>query len=184
MRAALGDRFEVIEEGLNGRATLWDSPLAPHRNGRDYLAPCLLSHVPVDLVIIMLGTNDLKAIYGVGAPEIASAAGVLVGLALQSLSGPAGATPGVLLVAPVPLGPATERSEIWGFGAAVENSRRLASMYRVVAEEKGVAYLDAGSVASVSPLDGVHLDAPAHAAVGRAMAEAVRAALDVGTELA
>lgn len=180
MRADLGDGYEVIEEGLGGRTTVWDSPLAPYRNGRDYLLPCLQSHAPVDLVIIMLGTNDLKAIHGVGAPEIASGAGVLVDLAYQSLSGPGDVPPRVLLVAPVPISEATEESEVWGLASAAETSRRLAPMYRVIADRKGAAFLDAGSVAEVSPLDGVHLDADAHAAIGRAMADAVRSALGSG----
>lgn len=178
MRAALGDGFEVIEEGLNGRATLWDSPLAPSRNGRDYLVPCLLSHAPVDLVTIMLGTNDVKSMYGVGAPEIASAMGQLADVARRTLTGPGGVPPRVLLVAPVPVGPATERGEVWGFGASAEKSRQLAAMYAIVAEKFGAAFFDAGSVATVSPVDGVHLDPSAHAALGAAMAAAVRTALD------
>ncbi len=61
MGRALGPDYEVIEEGLNGRTTCWDSPLDPGRNGLTYLLPCLLSHAPVDLVTIMLGTNDTQA---------------------------------------------------------------------------------------------------------------------------
>jgi lysophospholipase L1-like esterase len=173
----LGTDYRVIEEGLSGRTTVWQSPLAPYHDGSAYLMPCLLSHAPIDLVTIMLGTNDLKRAYRVGAPEIATAAGVLVGQARRSLTGVDGAPPRVLLMAPVPLGPATERMEIWGFGEAVDESRRLAPMYRVVAEESGVAFFDAGSVASVSTDDGVHLDAAAHAALGGALATAVRGAL-------
>lgn len=178
MRIALGTGFEVIEEGLNGRATLWDTPLAPGRNGRDYLVPCLHSHEPVDLVTIMLGTNDLKTTYGLDAPAIAMAMGVLAQAARMTLTGPGGTPPRVLLVSPVPLGPPTERSDVWGIGASTEKSHQLASMYAVAADTYGAAFFDAGSVASVSPLDGVHLDAAAHAALGAAMAEAVRAALD------
>jgi lysophospholipase L1-like esterase len=177
LRAALGAGYEVIEEGLGGRTTVWDSPLAPHRNGSSYLTPCLLSHAPIDLVVIMLGTNDLKGTYRLDAPQIASAAGVLVDQAYASRSGPRDAPPRVLLVAPVPVGEPTKGSEIWGFGAAAETSRQLAAMYRHVAAERGAAFLDAGAVATVSPRDGVHLDAAAHASLGAAMAEAVKAAL-------
>jgi lysophospholipase L1-like esterase len=177
MRAALGDGDEVIEEGLGGRCTVWDSPLAPGRNGLAYLGPCLASHEPVDLVIIMLGTNDTKRDYGVTAPEIAGGASVLVHTARASLAGPDETPPRVLLVAPVPLGEVTQHAELWGFGAAREESLRLAGLYRLVAEDHGVGFFDAGSVATVSPLDGVHLDAAAHAALGTALAEAVRAEL-------
>jgi lysophospholipase L1-like esterase len=173
VRALLGDGYEVIEEALGGRATVFDSPLSPGRNGRDYLLPCLWSHEPVDLVIIMLGTNDLKRFYRLTADEIASGAGVLVDMARQSLAGPDDTPPAVLLIAPVPLGPATDRSELWGFGQAREESRRLAARYRIVAEERGVRFLDAGSVAEVSPLDGVHLDSGAHRRLGEAVAAVV-----------
>ncbi len=177
MRAALGDEYEVIEEALGGRTTVWDSPLAPGRNGRDYLLPCLWSHEPVDLVIIMLGTNDLKRIHGVTANEIASGAGVLIDLARQSLAGPSGTPPTVILVAPVPLSEATDRSEVWGFGAARDESRLLADRFAVVARSKGVPFFDAGSVAGVSPLDGVHLDEDAHRALGDALTPLVRETL-------
>jgi lysophospholipase L1-like esterase len=177
MGAALGPGFLVIEEALGGRTTVWDSPLAPGRNGRDYLLPCLWSHAPVDLLIIMLGTNDLKRIHGLSANEIASGAGVLVDLAQQSLAGPGHSPPGVLLVAPMPLAATTDRSELWGFGAAREASERLGPLYGLVARMKGVRFLDAGKVVRTSPLDGVHLDEDAHARLGSALAGAVREAL-------
>jgi lysophospholipase L1-like esterase len=177
MRAALGAGYDVIEEGLNGRTMMWDSPLAPGRNGQAYLVPCLLSHAPVDLVTIMLGTNDLKRIYGLTAAEIASAAMTLVGSALSTLSGPEGAPPRVVLMAPAPLGEVTAHSELWGLGEAIEQSRQLARMYRLVAEDLGVGFFDAGSVAQTSPSDGVHLDRESHARLGAAMADVVRAEL-------
>jgi lysophospholipase L1-like esterase len=177
MRAALGEGYEIIEEGLGGRCTVWDTPLSPGRNGLTYLAPCLASHEPVDLVVIMLGTNDTKRIYGVAAPEIASGAGVLIDVARGSLCGPGGTPPRVVLVSPVPLGEPTLYTELWGFGASRTESVRLTELYRLVAEDHGIGFFDAGSVATVSPLDGVHLDAAAHAALGAAMADAVRAEL-------
>jgi lysophospholipase L1-like esterase len=179
MRAALGEGYEVIEEGLNGRCTVWDTAIEPGRNGSQYLAPCLLSHRPVDLVIIMLGTNDLKGIYGQTASEIACGAGALIDLARGTLAGPEGAPPRVLLVSPVPV-VLTPHSEMWGFGRGIEEGKRLAGMYGLMAAGKGVGFFDAGSIAQVSPLDGVHLDAGGHAALGAAMAKAVRVELSHG----
>lgn len=180
MRAALGADFEVIEEGLGGRTTVWESPIAPGRNGLPYLTPCLLSHAPVDLIIIMLGTNDLKRAYGLSAAEISGGASVAVDVARSTLSGPEGAPPRVLLVSPVPLSEATDEGEQWGFGDSRAESERLAGMYQLVARRRDVGFFDAGSVARVSPDDGVHLDAGAHASLGAAMADAVRAELDRG----
>jgi lysophospholipase L1-like esterase len=180
MRTALGEGYEVIEEALGGRCTVFDTPISPGRNGLAYLGPCLESHEPVDLVIIMLGTNDTKRVYGVTAAEIAVGAGLLVRVARGSLSGPGGTPPCVILVSPVPLGETTLHSEMWGFGASRSESQRLAAFYRIVAADHDVGYFDAGSVAEVSPLDGVHLDEAAHAALGAAMADAVRAELARG----
>jgi lysophospholipase L1-like esterase len=177
MAAALGDGYEVIEEGLNGRCTIWDSPIEPGRNGLTYLEPCLLSHRPVDLVTIMLGTNDLKTAYDLRAADIAVGAGRLVDAARRTLSGPEGTPPKVLLVAPVPIGEITRKSEVWGFGESYEKSRQLAPLYEVMAETHGVGFFDAGSVAQTNPDDGIHLDAAACAALGAAMADAVRAEL-------
>ena len=57
LSATLGSQFRIIEEGLNGRTTVFDDPLLEHRSGKEYLAPCLESHSPLDLVILMLGTQ-------------------------------------------------------------------------------------------------------------------------------
>jgi len=127
----------------------------------------------VAVLVIMLGTNDLKSIYRLGAAEIAAGAGSLVDLARESTSGPDGGRPEVLLVAPPPLGALSIASELWGFGAARETSARLAPLYREVAAQLGAAFLDAGALVATDPVDGVHLDAAAHAALGRAVAAAV-----------
>ena len=60
LQAALGGAYRVIEEGLNGRTTVFDDSIEEGRNGETYLRPCLQTHAPIDLVILMLGTNDLK----------------------------------------------------------------------------------------------------------------------------
>ena len=174
LAAEVGAGFEVIEEGLNGRTTIWDDPYLDGRNGRTYLLPCLRSHAPVDVLVLMLGTNDLKSIFGRSAAEIAAGAGALVELALLSGTGPEGGRPRVVLVAPPVLGGRTATSELWGFGEARARSQQFAALYRTVAELKGVAFLDAGPVAEVDPADGVHITVAGHAALGRAVAEAVR----------
>ena len=169
----LAGRAHVIEEGLGGRTTIWDDPFTAGRNGRTYLLPCLASHAPVAVVVIMLGTNDLKAIHRLGAAEIAAGAGSLVDLARETTAGPDGGRPDVLLVAPPPLGILTITSELWGFAAGKETSARLAPFYREVAAQSGAAFLDAGALVATDPSDGVHLDAGAHGVLGRAVAAAV-----------
>jgi len=177
LAAELGGAADVIEEGLNGRTTIWDDPYLDGRNGRAYLLPCLRSHAPVDVLVLMLGTNDLKSIFGRSAAEIAAGAGALVELALLSGTGAEGSRPLVLLVAPPLLGGRTATSELWGFGEARARSQQFAGLYRTAAEGRGVALLDAGPVAEVDPTDGVHLTVAGHAALGHAVADAVQALL-------
>jgi lysophospholipase L1-like esterase len=174
LAADVADLAVVIEEGLNGRTTLWDDPFMDGRNGQHYLLPCLRSHEPVDLVVLMLGTNDLKTIFGRYAHEIALGAGTLAEMALGSGAGPGGTAPAVLLVAPPRLGELTDRSELWGFGDARPKSEALSRLYRNAAELKGVAFLDAAAIVEADPADGVHLGEDAHAALGHAVALEVR----------
>jgi lysophospholipase L1-like esterase len=164
----------VVEEGLNGRTTIWDDPYAEGRNGRTYLLPCLRSHQPIDVLVLMLGTNDLKSIFGRQGHDIAAGAGSLADIALASGTGPAGRAPAVLLVAPPRLGEITVRSELWGFGAARHVAAELPRLYRTAAEHKGVGFLDAAALVGGDPADGVHLSASGHGVLGRAIAEAVR----------
>jgi lysophospholipase L1-like esterase len=168
---------DVIEEGLNGRTTVWDDPFLDGRNGRPYLLPCLRSHAPVDVLVLMLGTNDLKSIFGRQANEIAAGVGALVDLARASGTGPDGGPPRVLVVAPPRLGSATVKSELWGFGAAMAVGEQLPRLYRVVAEMKGAAFLDASVLMGGDPADGVHLNPSDHGMLGRAVAEVVRGLL-------
>jgi lysophospholipase L1-like esterase len=168
----LGDGYHVIEEGLNGRTTVWDDPIEGYKNGHDYLIPCLETHRPIDLVVLMLGTNDLKVRFSVSAYDIANSVGVLVDVIHKSAAGPDGGAPQVLLMAPPPVARLTEFAEM--FEGAVEKSRKLGEHYRRVAGERGCAFLDAGSVIVSSDLDGIHFDPPEHAKLGRAVAERVK----------
>ena len=169
----LAGRAHVVVEGLAGRTAIWDDPFSPGRNGLPYFLPCLRSHSPVAIVVIMLGTNDLKAYFGLGAPEIAQGIGRLVEVTAGSGAGPDGGAPKVVIVAPVPLGDATTAAELWGFGAAHEKSRQLARHYQELARQTDSAFLDAGQFASTDPADGVHLDEGSHRRLGEALATLV-----------
>ena len=95
--------FRVIEEGLNGRTTVWDDPIEGHKNGQTYLVPCLASHKPIDLVVLILGTNDLKMRFSVPADDIARGVGLLCDIILKSDTGRGEKPPQLLLLAPPPL---------------------------------------------------------------------------------
>ena len=108
----LGGGFRVIEEALNGRTTVREDPVEENKNGMDYLRPCLESHAPLDLVIVALGINDLKARFFASASDAADGAGVLVSIAQRSGAGLEGGQPAVLLVAPPRVGVLTELAQI------------------------------------------------------------------------
>jgi len=175
LRQELGEDYLVIEEGLNGRTTVWDDPIEGHKNGREYLIPCLETHRPLDLVVLFLGVNDLKKRFSVSAFDIANSVGVLVDVIRMSAAGPAGAAPKVLLLAPPPVGKLTEFADM--FEGAEEKSRRLAEQYRRVAAERGCDLLDTSEVIVASDLDGIHFEADEHRKLGQAVAARVRAML-------
>ncbi len=176
LRRALGDGYWVIEEGLGGRTTVRDDPIeGTHKNGRTYLRACLESHRPIDLMTIMLGTNDLKTRFAASASDIAQGAASLAEEALRSGCGPEGGAPVVVLISPPPLGRLTDMAEM--FEGAGEKSKGLAGHYRRFAEQDGLAFLDASEVVVSSDLDGIHLEADEHRKLGEAVADRVRSAL-------
>jgi lysophospholipase L1-like esterase len=168
----LGSEFRVIEEGLNARTTVREDPVEEYKNGKDYLRPCLESHRPLDVVIIALGVNDLKARFFASASDAADGAGILVTIAQRSGAGPDGSPPVVLLMAPPPVGRLTELAEM--FAGAEEKSRGFARQYRRVAEKYGCELLDAGEQVRASDLDGIHLEAGEHRKLGEAVAARVK----------
>ena len=175
LRNALGEGYLVIEEGLGGRTTVWDDPVEGiHKNGRTYLLPCLESHQPIDLVVILLGTNDLKRRFGVGAFDIAQGAGVLVQVVQKSETGPNGEAPKVLLLAPPPTEELGGTDFVEMFKGAEEKSKNFSREFRRVAGELGCEFLDATEAIVSSKLDAIHLDAEEHRKLGLAVATRVR----------
>jgi lysophospholipase L1-like esterase len=170
LQAKLGPGCRVIEEGLCARMSAWDDPLTEDRNGKRQLPVLLESHRPLDGVIIMLGTNDLKRYMGLGPHDCAMAQSALIDIIEAAHCGPGGSRPVILLIAP-PL--VVETLTPFGntFDGAIEKSLGMAKAYREVADQRGCLFLNAGEIAKTSVQDGIHLEAEAHARIGAAMAE-------------
>lgn len=171
---ALGPAWHLAEAGLPGRTAQYDDPvMGAHMNGRVGLRIALESHGPLDVMTLMLGTNDVKTRFA-STPEmvVAGLAGLLdVALSLEMQARHSGFK--VLLICPPPVvetGPI--KVEFWG-GAA--RSQALAPLMDDLARSRGVGFLDAGQVIEVSPVDGVHFDEAAHAKLGAAVAGAIAA---------
>jgi len=180
---ALGDGWQVVEAGLGGRTSVFEDPLGD-KLGLRHLGPVLDSAAPVDVVALVLGTNDLKTRFHASAYEIAEGAGVLVDRVRGSLAGPSRRAPEVLLIAPPPVvavdgwarrDPGAYGGFEQGWAGARERSLHFAAQYARVARVRGVAYLDAGAVVTSSDVDGIHWSPAGHAALGRAVAAAVAA---------
>ena len=167
MAAHLPD-WTVIAEGLPGRTTVHDDPLeGAHKNGLTVLPAILESHTPLDLVIVKLGTNDLKARFNLPAQDVAFGAGKLVEV-IHCLC-PAAQ---VLLIAPPPITESGCLAEMFGGGAA--KSARFASLMATEATRKGAHFFDAGAHIAVDPLDGIHYATATHHTLGRAVAAHIR----------
>jgi lysophospholipase L1-like esterase len=174
LRKTLGDDWLVIEEGLPGRTTVNDDPVEGlERNGRTYLLPCLLTHRPIDVFVIMLGTVDLKARFNKTPWEIAAGVGALVTIVKSAAVGPNGGAPEIIVICPPPtLSDLKEFSDL--FEGGHQKSLQLAGHYRTMAAQLGVHFLDAGKLVKSSVADGFHLDPPEHASLGRAVAVEIR----------
>jgi lysophospholipase L1-like esterase len=172
----LGSGFRVIEEGQNGRTTVHEDPLNVCRNAKEYLPACLESHKPIDIVVLMLGTNDLKSLYNLPPGEIANGAGILARMILTSTAGPDNQPPKLLLVCPPQIG---NLSHLPDLNAKIPNgiarSTQFPRYYEALAATLGCAYLNSQAIVETSTTDGIHLEASEHAKLGPAIAAKIRA---------
>lgn len=177
MSARLGDGYQIIEEGLSARTTSVDDPNDLRLNGSAYLPSALASHLPLDLVILLLGTNDTKSYFHRTPYEIANGMSKLVGQVLTSAGGvgtpyPA---PKVLVVAPPPLAPMPDPWFEGMFAGGYEKSKELAKHYAALAAFAKVDFLDAGQFVRTDGVDGIHFSAETNIKLGNAIAEKVEA---------
>ena len=164
--ALSGDGFQVVEEGLCGRTTVFDDVSRPGRSGADLLPVLLEAHAPLDLVILMLGTNDCKTVYGASAEVIGRGVRKLIRQIRTHAENSR-----ILLISPIHLG-----ERVWESGydpefspASVEVSKKLEAVYRRIAEEEQVEFLAASRYATPSETDQEHLNEEGH----RILAEAI-----------
>jgi len=171
----LGADYRIIEEGQNGRTTVHHDPFNIARRGIDYLPACLESHKPIDILVMMLGSNDLKAVFNVPPSEVASGAGVLARMIVTSQAGPNNLAPRLLLICPPPVGDLTHLPLL---ADKIQNgtarSLQLPQHFEALAKAFGCAYLNSQAIVKPSRHDGIHLDAPEHAKLGLAIAQQIR----------
>ena len=168
MGAELGEGWEVIVEGLPGRTSVFDDPVeGAYRNGLRSMRAILESHRPLEVVIILLGTNDTKLRMGLRPQNIALSIARLASeaLALDHIDQ-------VLVLCPPPVKERGDLAEM--FKGAEERFQTLNVEMERFATHAGASFMDAGAVIEVDEIDGVHWSLESHGVLGRDVAEKVR----------
>ena len=170
LQKALGDAYLVLEEGLSGRTTVFDDPLHECMSGLDVIYSTLMSHEPVDLLIIMLGTNDTQerfraspACIGIGLERLAMKA--------ETVDAWRGGRPNILVISPPHIG---EGNNDPAMGSSChEASMGVAAYYAEKCALHGWAFLDAEGIAEFNTVDFMHLSRKGHAQLAAKLAELV-----------
>lgn len=160
IRKILGDDYNIIEEGCPGRTTIFKDPTRYHLKATDYLFPCLYSHLPLDLIIIMLGTNDCKTAFHNSSEDIKEGLKKVITLAKEYTDNQVP----ILIMPPACLGEDVHLDtfdEEFDYESLVV-SKELATQYEQLAQEENIHYLNATQNIKVSPVDQVHLSEEGH----------------------
>jgi lysophospholipase L1-like esterase len=161
LQEKLGNNYEIIEEGLNSRTTDLDDPKHIGKNGLAYFRPCLETHDPIDLIILMLGTNDMKERFNREPLRIAEGIEKLLHAVKQFAEEEETQMPKIILVSP-PIIDETVESVKEKYMGGGEKSKQLASLYKQIALKNGCKYIDVSKVVFPSKKDGYHLEQEQH----------------------
>ena len=164
LQKSLGDAYLIIEEGLSGRTTVFPDPLHEGMPAIDVVYPVLMSHEPIDLLIVMLGTNDTKERFSVGAPGIALGMDRLISK-IKSIPCWAEKGPNILMISPAHIGEGMHTSPVagtMGEGCA-KRSAQLSKYFKPVADAQGCAFWDAEGKTQINEIDYMHLTKKGHA---------------------
>ena len=176
LQQELGAGYRIIEEGLNARTTAYEDPWSLWRNGQDYLPGCLISQKPIDLLVISLGTNDLKFTGAFGAMKGVETLIALTNMVQNkkesSLVFPEGVK--ILVVSPIELGEGIDPQIDSVFCGKVEESKKFAAYFERMCQRNNVYYLDAAKYAKPSLGDNIHMDPDSHKALALAIADKIR----------
>lgn len=174
LQEKLGQDYLVLEEGLSGRTTVFPDPLHESMPALDVAYPILMSHEPVDLLVIMLGTNDTKERLNMNAPCIARGMERLIEKC-KTVPCWGKHAPSILVVSPPHIGEEMEHTAVMpamGLGCAAK-SRELAAWYAPMAANQGCAFLDAQGIAEFNQVDYMHLTCKGHADLAAKLAELI-----------
>ena len=173
MQSKLDADFKVIEEGNCGRTTIYDDPEVPDRNGIKSFPTILEAHAPLDLVIIMLGTNDLKNCYSASAMDIAKSLKKLTQIVL-SHDLLQNHMPEILVIAPPPIANADKSRFKPTYINGIKESFKIGSTITEYFKDTNIKTFDAGEYIKSSTRDGIHLEPSEHIKLGELIAQKVK----------
>jgi len=176
LQELLGEDYYIIEEGLGGRTTLFDDEIEEYKNGKKYLIPCLNSHKPLDLVILMLGTNDLKNRFALSPLDIEFAMENLVKTIKSTDCFYNQKSKEILIISPIAIGKLTLLKDI--LMGAVEKSKELPVHYERLCIRENIHFMNAGDFAKPDEQDGIHLDSLGHRNLANAIAAKIKSILN------
>ncbi len=172
LQVLLGEGYEVISEGLCGRTFVAAEPDKPHRTGITHLRAIIESADPVDLLIIMLGTNDVKSTFNLSAPDIAGHLEQTIQF-IKSGKSDLEKIPKILIVCPPPVIMPSDGDLDPRMVRGIEICKGLPALYKAVAEKNDCLFIDAGDHISSSAIDGYHLDADSHMKLAEVISAAI-----------
>jgi lysophospholipase L1-like esterase len=169
----LGDEYFVTVNALQGRTTAWEHPFLPLRNGRDHLMMLLESNAPLDLVIVMLGTNDIISMLKLSAEESSSGMLSLIRIIYQSLSGPDGKIPKIMIISPPVIGNLSGFMSLY-YNSRKDESKKLADYHKTFSEQFGCSFINSNDFIKVCEPDGLHISRDSQKILGLKVAEEVK----------
>ncbi len=169
----LGNDYEIIEEGLGGRTTIIDDDKRYGRNGKTFLPIALESHLPLDIVILALGTNDLKERYGKSIDQVIEGIEELLKIVREIAFNSNNKSSRVILVSPAYIDESAP-GVISNYKGAGLLSQELGPRYRVLADQYTVECVDLSVVVHSSKKDGLHFDPDGHEKVARALYDLIK----------
>ena len=174
----LGNDYRIIEEGLGGRTTVFEDPFHAGRKGIDSIPMLLETHLPLDLIVIMLGTNDCKNCFPSTSKSIAYGIMRIIDT-IKAFPFPDWTdTPKILVVSPIHIALNPENGGSVTFDkASHEKSLQFSEHHRIAAKNGGADFLDAATIAKPG-IDGIHLGYDGHRKLGIAMAAKIREMLE------
>ncbi len=167
------DKVRVIENCLNGRRTVWSDPFKEGRDGSEGFAQVLEMHAPLQLVVVLLGTNDFQCTHNNSAWMSAQGMAKLIQIIRNSPIEPGMPHPEILVVAPPEMAE-PKGALVTKFVGSQPRSIGLSQHLQQVCQQFKVHFFDGAKVTGPSKVDGIHLDADQHYVLGTAIADVVK----------